>query len=97
MFIAFSLFFTILRSVAIPAIAILLLRSSFLGEQGATLAVTISLTVVNFFLILWQVIKIIPNIVLLRAAHLVKLLIEIAIEIASVIGFWIYFLGLQPV
>lgn len=97
MFIVFSIFLSILRSFAIPLVAILILRNTFLGEQGAALAVTISLTVVTFFLVLWQVIKIIPNAIFLRGGHIIKIFLEIAIEIASVAVFWTYFLGLPPV
>ena len=86
------IFFTILRSVAIPIVAFIALRNSFIGESGAFLAVTIAVTLVNIISVLIGIIKILPNALLLRGVKVIGLILSIFIEIASTFGFWIYYL-----
>lgn len=81
------LFGVILRSVGIPIVAILILQNTMLGEQGAWLAVIITLAIVNTISIIIEVIKIFPNSLFLRAGRVLTLLMSIAIEIMSVAGF----------
>lgn len=86
-----KLFFTILRSVAIPLVAYFGLKSSFLGESGAFLAVTIALSVINVFSILFGIVKILPNALLLRGTRVITIILSIIIELGSIIGFWVYY------
>jgi len=86
-----KIFFTILRSVAIPVVAFIGLRNSFLGESGAFLAVAIAVTLINIVSILFGLIKILPNAFLLRGTRVIGLIFSIVIEIVSIIGFWLYY------
>ncbi len=86
------LFFTIVRSIAIPIVAFLMLRNSFLGEAGAFLVVTIAASIINAVSILFGIVKILPNALLLRGTRVLSLILSIVIEIASVVGFWLFYL-----
>jgi hypothetical protein len=86
-----SFFSAILKNIAVPIVAILILRDSFLGFKGSFLAVTIALTVVNIFSIAEHAIVIMPNLVLLKTHRILRILIKALIEFFSVIGFWLYF------
>jgi hypothetical protein len=83
----------VLRSIAIPIVMITLLKNSFLGEQGAWLAVIITLTLVNLVSIVVQLLKILANSLLLKGGKVVGLIITIGVEIVSVIVFWIVYLN----
>ncbi len=85
------IFFTVLRSIAIPIVAYLALRTSFLGDAGAFLAVSIAATVINIVSILFGVVKILPNALLLRGMKVVGIILSIIIEVASIAGFWLYY------
>jgi len=85
------LFGTILRTIAIPIVAILILQNTFLGERGAWLAVIIALLIINAFTIIFNIIKILPNTLLLKSKKVVTLILSIIIEIGSVIGFIIVY------
>lgn len=87
-----TIFSAVLRCVAIPVVAFLLLQPG-LGDKPAFLAVTIALTVTNVLSIIWQAIKILPNLVLLRGGRIIRSFIRIFIEVASIIGFWLYYLA----
>ena len=86
------LFSSVLRSIAIPIVVIVILQTSFIGPKGATLAVCMTLTLVNIYSLFWQFIKIIPNLIMLKGRKTMMLFIRIAFEIFSPIGFWIYYL-----
>ncbi len=86
------LFFTFLRSIAVPIVAFLLLRETYLGEAGSFLAITIALTLVNVFVIISQIIKIFPTILLLHTERVIGLILSIIIEIICIITFWSYYL-----
>lgn len=88
-----GLFFTILRSVAIPYVAYILLRESALEEKGAILAIAIALVITNGIAIIWNIIKIIPNTVLLRSNTVLKLTLDIGIQLASVGFVWYVYLS----
>jgi len=85
------IFFTVLRSIAIPIVAYLALKSSFLGESGAFLAVTIAATGINVVSILFGIVKILPNALLLRGMKVIGIILSIIIEVGSIIGFWLYY------
>lgn len=87
-----TIFSAILRCIAIPIVAYLALQPA-IGDKGAFLTVTIALTVTNILSIIWQVIKILPNLVLLRGGRIIRSFIRIFIEVASIIGFWLYYLA----
>jgi hypothetical protein len=88
------LFKTILRSIAIPLVVILVLKSSVLGEKDAVLAVCLTLTIVTAFSLFWNLLKVIPNTLLFRGMMIIKIFVTMSIEIVSVIGFWIYYTSL---
>jgi len=82
-----SLFFTILRTVAIPYVTILFLSQTALGEKNAFLAVTIVVVIVTIISVIWQSIKIMGNTFVLRGGRVLTLLITIIIEIVAAAGF----------
>ncbi len=82
-----SLFFTILRTVAIPYVTILFLSNTALGPQNAFLAVTIVVVIVTIISVIWQSIKLMGNTVVLRAGRVMELLLTIIIEIIAAAGF----------
>ncbi|MCA9380634.1 hypothetical protein KC678_00015 [Candidatus Dojkabacteria bacterium] len=86
-----SLFWVILRSIAIPLVAYMSLRTTFLGEQGALLAVGIALAIVTVTSLAWNILKIIGNTLLLRGEAIVFLLLQIAIQIISLLLIWGYY------
>lgn len=81
-----SLFFTILRTVAIPYVTILFLSNS-LGEKNAWMAVTIVVVIVTIISIIFQALKILGNTVVLRGGRVIQLIITIIIEIIAAVGF----------
>jgi len=87
-----TIFASILRCVAIPVVAYLALQPA-IGYKAAFLTITIALTVTNILSIIWQMFKILPNLVLLRGGRIIRSFIRIFIEVASIIGFWLYYLG----
>jgi len=86
-----EIFNAALRSIALPIVAILVLSNTFLGLKNTFLVVVIALTFTNILSILWQVIRILPNLVLLKGRKIIGLVIRIIIEISSMICFWVYF------
>jgi riboflavin transporter FmnP len=88
------LFKTILRSIAIPLVVILVLKSSALGEKNAVLAVSLTLTIVTVFSLIWNLLKVIPNTLLFRGMTIIKIFVAMSIEVVSVIGFWVYYTSL---
>jgi riboflavin transporter FmnP len=88
------LFKNILRSIAIPLVVILVLKSSALGEKNAVLAVSLTLTIVTVFSLIWNLLKVIPNTLLFRGMTIIKIFVAMSIEVVSVIGFWVYYTSL---
>lgn len=88
-----SIFFTVLRSVAIPIAAVYLLSKTALGEEGALIAVGLALLVTNALAILWNIIKLLTNAILLKPGHVFRILIVIGIQIISVALIWVYYLS----
>lgn len=86
-----ALFWVILRSVAIPYVAILLLRETFLGEEGALVAVGLSLLIVTLVSILWNILKILGNTIMLRGERVVILIVKILIQIFAVAAIWFHY------
>lgn len=86
-----NLFWVILRSVAVPIIAIYLLSQTALGEKGALLAVGLALLVTNVIAIAWNSVKILGNTLLLRPRAILKLVFVILIQIVSVLFIWGYY------
>lgn len=85
------LFSVILRCVAIPIVAILILQNTPLGERGAWLAVLITLVIVNGISIIIDIIKIFPNSLLLKGGKVFTLILSIIIEVGSVVAFLAFY------
>jgi hypothetical protein len=45
-------------------------------------------SIVTIPVIFWHLIKILPNIALLRGEHVIKAILEVIVEIGSLGGFW---------
>lgn len=88
-----SLFWTILRSIAIPYVAILILSETALGEKGAILAVGIALLIVTIVSIGWNVLKIVGNTILLRGNTVLVLILSVVIQIAALFVIWGHYLS----
>lgn len=85
------LFSVILRCIAIPIVAILILQNTPLGERGAWLAVLITLVIVNGISIIIDIIKIFPNSLLLKGGKVFTLILSIIIEVGSVVAFLAFY------
>lgn len=87
-----TVFSTILRSVAIPIIFFFILENTFLSEEQSFLAVTITLTLLTVISLFFQILSILPKLMLLKGKKLVRLSVRIFIEILALFGFWYYYL-----
>ena len=85
-----TIFASIIRCVAIPIVAFILLQP-ILGDKAGFLVITIALTVTNILSIIWSLFKIIPSLMLLRGGRILRIIVKIAIEIISIIGFWAFY------
>jgi hypothetical protein len=86
-----SLFWIFLRSVAIPFVAILLLKETALGERGAVLAVGIALLLVTAVSIVWNGLKIVGNTLLLRGWTVIELILTIVVQLAALLVIWVHY------
>jgi hypothetical protein len=86
-----QLFWALLKHVGIPAGIIIVSWNRFGDARITFFIVNVVLTVTTLPLLIWQIIKLVPNLALLRAQALFLTLLEIVIEIGSVIGFWMVF------
>lgn len=87
-----TIFSTVLKSFALPFVFFLILKNTILGEENAFLAVTITLTIVTLLSLLFQVLSILPKLMLLKGHKLLKLMVKMGIEIVALLGFWYYYL-----
>lgn len=86
-----KIFATVLRSIVIPYILFLLLKETFLDEDIAWLAISLTLSITVAISLLWQSISLLPKLMLLRGKKFILTLLAMSIEIASVVGFWYYY------
>lgn len=86
-----SLFWIILRSVAIPFVAVLILKETPLGEDGAVLAVGIAMFIATLISLAWNAFKVVGNTLLLRGNTVVRLITSMGIQIISLIFIWLYY------
>jgi hypothetical protein len=91
-----NIFFTSIRVFLVPAAAIMALSSTFVGYQMGFLGVSIILTVILIPMIIWQGIKILPNLALIRTKEVLKLAIDIFLEVVAIFAFWIIYLSIFP-
>ncbi len=83
-----NIFYAIIRVFVVPAGAIYVLSNTPIGYQMGFLGVNLVLTLLIIPLIIWQIIKIVPNLALIRTKKVLKLAVEIVIEIIALIAFW---------
>jgi hypothetical protein len=91
-----NIFFTLIRIFVVPAGAILVLSNTFVGYQMGFLGVCIILTVLVIPTVIWQTIKILPNLALIRTKEVAKLAVDIVLEIVAMIAFWVVYLSIFP-
>lgn len=87
----FVILHTVIRAVVIPLIALAIAQTTFLGLKGSFIAVGIALLIMNGFSIIYELLKILPNALLLRGGKVLKSIVRIAIELLSLIGFGLYY------
>lgn len=88
-----TIFWTVLRSVAVPYVAFIILRDTPLGLQGSVLAIAIALSVVTLVSLFLSALKIFANTILLRGEAILTLIIKSAIQIGAVLYIWGYYLS----
>jgi hypothetical protein len=88
-----TIFWTILRSIAVPYVAFLILRDTPLGLEGTVLAIAIALSIVTIISLLFSAIKIFGNAILLRGEAVLSLIIKTAIQVGAVLFIWGYYLS----
>jgi hypothetical protein len=86
-----SIFWIVLRSVAIPFVAVLILKETPLGEDGAVLAVGIAMFIATLISLAWNAFKVVGNTLLLRGNTVVRLITSMGIQIISLIFIWLYY------
>ncbi len=82
-------FFLLLRTIGLPIAAIFIISRTWIGLEVGFLGVNVVLTIMTIPLLLWDVIKIVPNLALLRTRKVMWLLIEIVIQVVALLVFWI--------
>jgi len=82
-------FFLLLRTIGLPIAAIFIISRTWIGLEVGFLGVNVVLTIMTVPLLLWDVIKIVPNLALLRTSKVMWLLVEIVIQVVALLGFWI--------
>jgi hypothetical protein len=82
---------TVLSTIAIPYVSILILENSFLGEQGAWLAVIVATTITNLISIIANIIKVIPKMIFLRIRKILMITLDSLIRIMVTAGFILYY------
>lgn len=87
-------FILAVRHYLVPAAAIWVLQTTFMGYQGAFLGVNVVLTIVTIPFTLWHIIKILPNLALIRTEAIAKLVVQILMELFSLIVFWGVYLAI---
>jgi hypothetical protein len=86
-------FFAGIRHFIIPAGAIWVIQQTPLGPQAGMLAVNIVLTLVTIPFVVFNLIKILPSLALIRARHIMILVLEVIIAISAVLFFWLLYLA----
>lgn len=90
------IFNVLIRVVALPVIAIwTLVNVMGVGDQAALLGVAIVLTIITIPLTLWHLIKVVPNLALFRTMRVLKLILEVIIEVAAVITYWVIYINIS--
>lgn len=85
-----KLFGLLVRCIAIPLIFILVIVTRYSVESSvAVLAVNVVYTLLTIPLLIWQLIKVFPNLLLLRVNKSAYLAFEILIGLLSLIGWWV--------
>ncbi|BCX14073.1 MAG: hypothetical protein KatS3mg085_605 [Candidatus Dojkabacteria bacterium] len=87
-----TVFFTTIRTIAIPYVAYRILSSGFVAESNALLIVCIGLTITVALSLLFQILRLFTNIILLKPQSAFQRFVTILIELASVAGFWYYYI-----
>jgi hypothetical protein len=86
-----SLFWTALRSIAIPYVAFLLLQDTPLGEKGAILAIAIALAFVTVVTFGMTLLKILGNTLMLRGNAIIGLILSVVIQLIALGYIWFYY------
>ncbi|MBL8014960.1 MAG: hypothetical protein JNK26_02120 [Candidatus Doudnabacteria bacterium] len=85
-----KLFYLLLRTILLPWGTIwLITNSSDISDQVIFIAVAVAYSVLTVFMVLWHALKIIPNLALIRLGKSAYLLLEVVIEILSIVALWI--------
>ncbi len=88
------LFWTLVRHVGVPIIVILVFWDQFGSPQITYAVIAVILTITTVFTASLHLIRLIPNLAFLRQKKLIKLILELVIEVGAVIGFWLGYLVL---
>ncbi len=89
MFIRF--FFLLLRVVGLPLAALYLISQSWIGLEVGFLGVNIVMSVMTIPIIIWDLIKIVPNLALLRTKNVLLLLMEVIIQVVALVCYWLVY------
>lgn len=91
------LFFVLIRVLGVPVATIWLLSRTFLGLQGAYLGVIIVFSVLTIVQFGWHFFMLFPNLALIRTSKVLKILIEMFLEITALITYWVVYFGVIAV
>lgn len=85
------IFWALFRHVGVPVILLVVFWDQFGNPEVTFAVVNVILTFSTAIAVIWHLIKLIPNLALLRKKKLTSLVVELVIEIGAVIGFWFVF------
>lgn len=86
-----TVFFTLFRNLAVPIVAFFSVKN-IIGDKNAFIAVLIVLSVLTFISVLWQFLRVIPDILLVNTNGIFKIAVKIILEICILAGFWYYYI-----
>ncbi|MCA9378899.1 hypothetical protein KC640_00580 [Candidatus Dojkabacteria bacterium] len=86
-------FFLLIRTVVMPVAAIFFLKNSVgLDYEVAFVGVCIVYSLLTIPLAIWHLLKVVPNLALIRLKRSLRLVAEVVIEVLSLAGLWAAFM-----
>ncbi len=77
--------------VGLPLAALYLISQSWIGLEVGFLGVNIVMSVMTIPIIIWDLIKIVPNLALLRTKNVLLLLMEVIIQVVALVCYWLVY------
>lgn len=89
------LFNSLIKYMAPPIVGLVVLQQTPLGQKNALLLVCIFLTISIIPLSLWLGLRILPNLLLIKAKRAAFLIMEIVVAFCTMVGFWLMYITMR--